>query len=90
MLCFVYKSPKKDQTYLYLAKRGDFSPVPAPLLETFGAPVLVMPINLSRKQALVGADITRVSQQLHDDGYYLQLPPPPIDHLAQYRAQKED
>ena len=50
MLCAVYKSVRKDSTYLYVERRDDFSKVPEALLQTFGTPVLVTLINLVGKK----------------------------------------
>ncbi len=86
MLCVVYKSPKLDQTYLYVLHRDDFSAVPEALLKTFGQPQLVTLINLATKSKLAHADINKVRQQLTEQGFYLQLPPPPEDLL---KAHKE-
>jgi uncharacterized protein len=87
MLCAVYKSPNKDSTYLYVKQRDDFSAVPQTLLTTFGKPVLVTIINLAKREQLALADIDKVQQQLQLQGFYLQLPPPPEDLLAQHKAQ---
>ena len=46
MLCAIYKSKKKPGSYLYLAKRDDFSSLPEALLEQFGKPEIVMMFNL--------------------------------------------
>jgi len=86
MLCVVYKSPKMDQTYLYVLRRDDFSAVPEALLKTFGQPQLVTLINLATKSKLAHADIDKVRLQLTEQGFYLQLPPPPEDLL---KAHKE-
>ncbi len=40
MLCSIYKSPKKEGTYLYIPKRDDFSQVPDTLKQMFGKPIL--------------------------------------------------
>jgi len=94
MLCAVYKSPKKAQTYLFVEKRDDFSRVPDPLLNTFGKPELVTLVNLASKEKLAFADIDKVKSELVDNGFYLQLPPPQEDllkdHLkAQGRSEYE-
>ncbi|WP_445398529.1 YcgL domain-containing protein [Zobellella sp. An-6] len=81
MLCVVYKSPKKAETYLFVERRDDFSRVPAALLETFGTPQLAMIVNLATKTRLGQADIDKVRLALRTQGYYLQLPPPPEDLL---------
>ncbi|PZQ27969.1 MAG: hypothetical protein DI557_23895, partial [Serratia marcescens] len=38
MLCVIYRSPKRDQTYLYVEKKDDFSRVPEDLMKSFGVP----------------------------------------------------
>ncbi|MCC5827114.1 MULTISPECIES: YcgL domain-containing protein [Alkalimonas] len=86
MLCVVYKSLKKDQTYLYIERRDDFSKVPDALLVSFGKPQLVTLINLEKRTSLALADLSKVKAELSDKGYYLQLPPPPEDLLAEHKA----
>lgn len=88
MLCAVYKSVKKDGAYLYVRKRDDFGAVPEVLLQSFGAPVLVTLINLAGREHLANADIVKVRQQLTEQGFYLQLPPPPEDLLAQHKRRQ--
>ncbi|MBD1389706.1 YcgL domain-containing protein [Neiella sp. HB171785] len=85
MLTAIYKSPKKQETYLYLTKRDDFSKVPEALLETFGKPQFALMVNLAAQSKLAIADIERVKQQLTETGYYLQLPPPQPSLLQQHR-----
>ncbi|WP_335736378.1 YcgL domain-containing protein [Rheinheimera muenzenbergensis] len=87
MLCAVYKSVKKDGAYLYVQKRDDFSSVPAALLQSFGTPQLVTLINLASREHLANADIDKVKQQLAEQGFYLQFPPPVEDLLAQHKRQ---
>lgn len=89
MLCFVYKSPKKDQTYLFILKRDDFSTIPESLLANFGVPQLVMPLEISPQLPLAGADSARVIEQLESQGFYLQLPPPSVDHLKQFKLANQ-
>ncbi|MCS4308616.1 uncharacterized protein YcgL (UPF0745 family) [Rheinheimera pacifica] len=85
MLCAVYKSVRKDSTYLYVERRDDFSKVPEALLQTFGTPVLVTLINLAGREHLALADIDKVKQQLQQQGYYLQIPPPVDNLLAEHK-----
>lgn len=89
MLCAVYKSVKKDRTYLYLLRRDDFSAVPDALLKTFGTPVLVTVLNLAKREHLALADIDKVRQQLTEHGFYLQLPPPEESLLTQHKRQQQ-
>jgi uncharacterized protein YcgL (UPF0745 family) len=85
MLTAIYKSPRKEQTYLYLKQRDDFKVVPEALLKTFGSPQLVTVLDLSRRTELAGADLAKVKDALSEQGYYLQLPPPPEDLLQDHR-----
>ena len=81
MFCVIYRSPLRDQTYLYVEKKDDFSRMPQELLRGFGKPQLAMVLPLERTKKLANADIEKVKQALQDQGYYLQLPPPPEDLL---------
>lgn len=76
MFCVIYRSPMRDQTYLYVEKRDDFSRVPEALLKGFGKPKLAMVLTLEGRDKLANADINKVKQGLSEQGYYLQLPPP--------------
>lgn len=77
MFCVIYRSPHRDQTYLYVEKKDDFTRVPEALLKGFGKPRLAMLLPLDGSKKLVGADIEKVKTALQDEGFYLQLPPPP-------------
>jgi hypothetical protein len=86
MLCAIYKSSKKAQTYLFVKTRDDFSAVPNPLMKTFGTPILVTLINLATKEKLAMADLGKVKSNLDEQGFYLQLPPPQEDMLKAHKA----
>lgn len=87
MYCAIYKSTKKESTYLYVSRKGDFSDVPEQLLQTFGNPQFVMMVNLDKREKLAIADINKVRENLKNDGFYLQLPPAP-DAVLQHIRQK--
>lgn len=87
MLCSIYKSPKKEGMYLYLPKKDDFSQVPDTLMQMFGKPVFVMIIKMDGRK-LAQVDIEKVKQSLSDDGFFLQLPPPPENLLDEYKQRK--
>ncbi|MGB2741367.1 MAG: YcgL domain-containing protein [Cognaticolwellia sp.] len=86
MLCSVYKSSKKVQTYLYINKRDDFSDVPEALMKMFGRPTMVTVLNLSSKSKLGFADLDKVKASLTEQGYYLQLTPQEEDMLKGHKA----
>ncbi len=88
MLCVIYKSTKRDQTYLYVEKKDDFSRVPEALMKTFGQPQLAMILPLDGRKKLINADLEKVKEALTQQGYYLQMPPPQEDLLKEYLATR--
>ncbi|MBT0722981.1 hypothetical protein HH682_00685 [Rosenbergiella sp. S61] len=86
MICAIYRSTLRDQTYLYLGKKDDFSCVPEALMKGFGKPQLSMVISLEGRDKLASADIGKVKQQLAEQGYYLQIPPPVENLLTKHLA----
>ncbi|MCF1427522.1 MAG: YcgL domain-containing protein [Shewanella sp.] len=87
MLCAVYKSSRKVDTYLFVNKRDCFDDVPKSLMEVFGTPQLVMVFAIAQRQYLGVADINKVKSELAQKGFYLQLPPPPEDLLKNHRQE---
>ncbi|AGP44804.1 YcgL domain-containing protein [Serratia plymuthica] len=87
MLCVIYRSPKRDQTYLYVEKKDDFSRVPEDLMKSFGSPQLAMVISLEGREKLASADIEKVKEALKEEGFYLQFPPPVENLLNQHLSE---
>ncbi len=75
MLCYVYRSSKKADTYLYLPQKDDFSHLPDALLSVFGKPVFALKFELTPDRKLAAADAEQVLSNLTAQGYYLQIPP---------------
>lgn len=73
--CWIYKSRRKDEMYLYLANEGDFDPVPADLLSAFGQPQFVMQLTLSPERPLAREKVSAVIRNLREQGFHLQMPP---------------
>lgn len=88
MLCAVYKSSKKQETYLYVPGRDDFSRVPEALLNTFGTPVFMMIMPLKKDRELARVDIDKLRAELKTKGFYLQLPPPTENLLKTHLQQQ--
>lgn len=87
MLCAVYKSRKKAETYLFVERREDFSRVPEALMTTFGRPELVLMTKLDPAKPLGLANVSKVMAALTTQGFYLQVPPPSENLLEQHKAQ---
>ncbi len=84
MFCVIYRSTQRDQTYLYVEKKDDFSRVPEALLKSFGKLQLLMLMPLDGRKQLSNADLEKVKTALTEQGYYLQLPPPQENLLKQH------
>ncbi|MFT6343756.1 MAG: hypothetical protein ACJAWQ_000812 [Paraglaciecola sp.] len=89
MLCAVYKSSKKSETYLYVPGRDDFSKVPEALLKTFGKPVFMMIMPLKKDRVMARVQIDKLRTDLKINGFYLQLPPP-TENLLKIHLQQQD
>ena len=76
MQCFVYKSLRKADTYVFLAKRDGFDVLPAPIAETLGKLVWVMDLDLTPERKLASEDAAVVIANVERRGFHLQLPPP--------------
>ncbi len=75
MQCFIYKSLKKDELYLYLDKKDDFSAIPETLLQSFGRMVFVMELQLTPQRKLAREDAGKVIASLQNKGFFVQMPP---------------
>jgi uncharacterized protein YcgL (UPF0745 family) len=73
--CWIYKSPHKDEMYLYMPLKDDFDAVPDALLQRFGPPVFVMELGLHPGRRLAREDVNTVMSNLIDQGFHLQMPP---------------
>ncbi len=61
--------------YLYVRADQGLKAVPEVLLESFGELSLVMKILLRSKQKLARVDVETVMEEIHNKGFYLQVPP---------------
>lgn len=75
MFAYVYKSVRKDETYLYLARRDDFDALPDALRAQLGGLEFVLEVDLSPPRRLARVEVASVLAGLREDGYFLQLPP---------------
>jgi len=75
MQAYVYKSQRKQDTYVYLATRDAFDTVPAPLLAQLGPLAFVLEVALTAERRLALADADKVREHLATRGFYLQMPP---------------
>jgi len=78
MQCFVYKSLRRADTFVYLRERDAFELLPSTLAATLGTLSFVIELALSPERRLAREDVDTVIANLQGPGFHLQLPPPPV------------
>lgn len=78
MHAYVYKSQRKQDTFVYLAARDDFSVIPDAVQATLAPFAFVLEVALTPERRLALADAAQVRANLAERGFHLQLPPPPV------------
>jgi uncharacterized protein YcgL (UPF0745 family) len=73
--CFVYRSDKRDDTYLFLPPGQKFDDLDEALRTAFGEPVPVMKLDVNADTRLAQADAGQVLKAFEEQGYFLQRPP---------------
>jgi len=92
-ICSIYKSPRKNEMYLYVLKSEALKRVPEALLAAFGAPQHVFDMLLTAERQLAREDIHQVLENLDKQGYHLQMPPAEdeyIEHLPEELLRRND
>lgn len=88
MLCYIYKSLKKEELYLYLTIKDDFSRVPEELIRHFGKLSFVMELELTPERPLARENVTKVMGDLESRGFFIQMPPTIIPLASQLPANQ--
>ncbi len=84
MYCAIYRSKKKEGTYLYLAEKDKFDDVPEALMKSFGQPEFAMIIDLDKREKLAVVDIIKVKQSLQEEGFFCTITSPTRRSAADY------
>ncbi|WGZ95103.1 MAG: YcgL domain-containing protein [Candidatus Thiothrix putei] len=76
MQCYVYRSRRKQGSFLFLPEKDNFARVPEVLLKIFGVPEFSFEFFLDDERQLqfkvAASEVRRVMQE---NGFFLQLPP---------------
>ena len=73
----IFKGHKKEEMYLYVEQKNGLKSVPEDLLATFGQTESVMVLLLTKDKKLARVTASDVLAAIEDQGYFLQMPPPP-------------
>lgn len=72
--CYVYRSLKKTNTYLYVVEKDEFSHVPESLMNVFGQGEFSLEFEHTPERQLAQEDGAQVYENLNNQGFHLQLP----------------
>ncbi len=75
MQCYIYKSLKKAELYLYLTQRDDLTQIPEACLTALGNLEFVMNLELTPERKLAREDTQKVLKHLQEKGFFIQMPP---------------
>ena len=73
----IFKGQKKEEMYLYVEQKNGLKSVPDDLLATFGQTESVMVLLLTKDKKLARVTASDILDAIEDQGYFLQMPPPP-------------
>jgi len=76
--CYIYRSKKTAELYLFLAKEDDFDTVPPEIMKSFGMPEKAMELQLTAQSKLARGKPEEVIRNLREHGFHIQLPPSKI------------
>lgn len=77
MQAYIYKSQRKDDTFVYLAARDDFARLPETLRSQLGDLTFILDVALTPERRLAREDVQVVRANLAERGFHIQFPPPP-------------
>ena len=77
MECDVYKSQKKDETYLFIPTSATLSDLPDELLKVIGQAEKIMTLKLTPEKKMARGTATAVMKSIEEQGFHLQMPVKP-------------
>lgn len=83
MKAFVYKSLRKDDSYVFLATRDDFARLPEPIRAQLGTLQFVFELALTPERELARGNVDVVRANLANLGFHVQLPATMLDPMTE-------
>ena len=77
MECAVYKSIKKDETYVFIPATTSLSELPEELLKVLGQAEMVMTLKLTPEKKMARGTAAEVMKSVEKQGFHLQMPEKP-------------
>jgi uncharacterized protein YcgL (UPF0745 family) len=83
MQAFVYKSLRKEDSYVFLADRDDFARLPEPIRAQLGTLQFVFEVALTPGRQLARGNADGVRENLLALGFHVQLPATALDPMTE-------
>lgn len=83
----VFRSGKKDDTYLFVRRGQEWDALPESLREVFGAPVHAMDLILTPDRKLARTTGKVVLEALEKQDFYLQLPEEHEAYVVEFKEK---
>ncbi|MBN2865997.1 MAG: YcgL domain-containing protein [Thiotrichales bacterium] len=78
----VFKSPKKNELYLYVPQEDGLEKLPKEILVIFGEPAHVLDVELNPEKKLARVKTSEVLAALSSRGYFMQMPPHEMEKFS--------
>jgi len=75
MKCFIYRSTRRPETYVFLPRADDFGDIPEALHAHLGRLEFALELELTAERRLARTDSRTVLERIERDGFHIQLPP---------------
>ena len=85
----IFRSPREEGLYLYVDRKEGLTRVPDALLARFGKPESSLVLMLEPTRKLARADARSVLDNIHEHGFYLQMPPLPDQEMFAVRVNNQ-
>ena len=74
MKCYIYRSSRRPDLYIYLAEEDVFDNVPRGIFNTLGIVEFAMELDITPQTKLAREDTATVLRNLSEKGFHIQLP----------------
>lgn len=74
MKCYIYRSSRRPDLYIYLAEEDVFDNVPREIFNSLGIVEFAMELEITPQTKLAREDSSTVINNLRESGFHIQLP----------------
>lgn len=84
-----FRSPKKEELYLFVPKEDGLDKLPKELLTMFGEPTHVLDFDLTPDRKMAREEAKVVYEAVQTKGFFMQMPPSEVEKLSDYAPAPE-